>query len=41
MLEFLTIAGIVRKQNDRYFVDETTRTIASLIKDLDDLEFSN
>ena len=41
VLELLTIANVVKKQNDRYFVDETTRTIASLIKDLDDLEFSN
>ena len=42
LLEFLTIAGIVKKQNDRYFlVDETTRTIAELLLALDDLEFSN
>ena len=41
LLEFLSIAGIVRKQNDRYFVDETTRTIAELLLALDDLEFSN
>uniref|UniRef100_UPI0031B57996 helix-turn-helix domain-containing protein n=1 Tax=Acidianus hospitalis TaxID=563177 RepID=UPI0031B57996 len=41
LLEFLTIAGIVRKQNDRYFVDETTRTIASLIKDLEEPNITN
>ena len=41
LLEFLSIAGIVRKQNDRYFVDETTRTIVSLIKDLEEPDITN
>lgn len=39
LLEFLTIAGIVRKQNDRYFVDETDREIAELMLALDDLDY--
>jgi len=29
----------VKKQNDRYFVDETNREIAELLLALDDLEF--
>ncbi len=43
LLEFLTIAGIVRKQNDRYFTEENVREIAQLLLDLDDddFEFSN
>ncbi|ACP36067.1 hypothetical protein LS215_2075 [Sulfolobus islandicus L.S.2.15] len=39
LLEFLSIAGLVKKQNDRYFVDETNREIAELLLALDDLEF--
>ncbi|BBG25012.1 helix-turn-helix domain-containing protein [Sulfuracidifex tepidarius] len=39
ILEFLTAAGIVKKENDRYYVDETIRTIAQLMLDLNDLEF--
>ncbi|WP_062088635.1 helix-turn-helix domain-containing protein [Sulfolobus acidocaldarius] len=41
LLEFLSIAGIVKKQGDQYFVDETIRTIAYLIIDLDDLDYEN
>ncbi|WP_244988744.1 helix-turn-helix domain-containing protein [Saccharolobus shibatae] len=39
LLEFLTIAGIVKKQENKYYIDETIRTIAQLMLDLDDLEF--
>jgi len=41
LLEFLSIAGLVKKQNDRYFTEEIVRDIAQLLLDLDDLEFSN
>jgi hypothetical protein len=41
LLEFLSIAGLVKKQNDRYFAEEIVRDIAQLLLDLDDLEFYN
>ena len=41
LLEFLSIAGIVKKQGDQYFVDETIRTIAYLIKDLEETDITN
>jgi len=41
LLEFLSIAGLVKKQNDRYFTEEIVRDIAQLLLDLDDLEFYN
>nr|WP_011225180.1 hypothetical protein [Sulfolobus islandicus]CAG38219.1 hypothetical protein [Sulfolobus islandicus]CDF47332.1 unnamed protein product [Sulfolobus islandicus] len=39
LLEFLTLARIAKKEGDKYVVDETIRTIAKLLIDLDDLEF--
>jgi len=36
LLEFLTIAGIVKKENDRYSIDKTMRTIAQLLIDFKD-----
>ncbi len=41
LLEFLSIAGLVKKQNDRYLVDETNREIAELLLTLDDLDYEN
>jgi DNA-binding IclR family transcriptional regulator len=41
LLEFLNIAGIVEKHDDRYFVDKTKRVIASLIIDLQGLDLMN
>ena len=41
VLELLRIANVVKKQNNRYFVDETTRTIVSLIKDLEEPDITN
>ncbi|WP_244263103.1 hypothetical protein [Saccharolobus islandicus] len=36
LLEFLIIAGIVKKENDRYSIDKTMRTIAQLLIDFKD-----
>ena len=41
LLEFLNIAGIVEKHDNRYFIDKTTRTIASLIINLQGLDLIN
>jgi hypothetical protein len=41
LLEFLAEAGIVKKNNNKYYVDERTRTIASLIKDLEEPDITN
>nr|WP_011225143.1 helix-turn-helix domain-containing protein [Sulfolobus islandicus]CAG38178.1 hypothetical protein [Sulfolobus islandicus] len=41
LLEFLNIAGLVKKENDKYWVDETIRTIAQLLIELPDPNAEN
>jgi DNA-binding IclR family transcriptional regulator len=41
LLEFLNIAGIVKKHDNRYIVDKTTRSTATLIIDLQGLDLIN
>lgn len=42
LLEFLTIAGIVKKEGNKYSADGRTRTIARLMLDFpDDFDISN
>nr|WP_012386974.1 helix-turn-helix domain-containing protein [Sulfolobus islandicus]ABE99648.1 hypothetical protein [Sulfolobus islandicus]ABE99692.1 hypothetical protein [Sulfolobus islandicus] len=41
LLEFLTLAGVVEKKNDRYDVDSIIRTIAQLLIELPDPNAEN
>jgi DNA-binding IclR family transcriptional regulator len=41
LLEFLTIIGVVKKQNNRYFAEEKVRVLAQLLLDLEELDITN
>nr|WP_011225230.1 hypothetical protein [Sulfolobus islandicus]CAG38273.1 hypothetical protein [Sulfolobus islandicus] len=41
LLEFLVIARVVKKENDRYYADETTRTIAEFLLNMKSPEFND